>query len=89
MARKKKSSQTVASKLVGVADQVIAAAHKKQDPTLSIPVRSLPNVSFNARKGIIEMGQKKQARSFFNVWQKSSCRRSSWRTLSQNSNGQI
>lgn len=67
MARKKKSTQTVASKLVGIADQVIAAAHKKQDPTLSIPVRSLPNVSFNARKGIIEMGQKKQARSFFNV----------------------
>jgi DNA topoisomerase VI subunit A len=68
MARKKKKApDTVMNKLMSVADTVITAARKKQDPTLSIPVRSLPNVSFNSRKGIIEMGQKRQARSFFNV----------------------
>lgn len=65
--KKKKTTGTVMNKLVSVADTVIAAAQKKQDPTLSIPVRSLPNVSFNSRKGIIEMGQKRQERSFFNV----------------------
>lgn len=65
--KKKKTADTVMKKLESVADTVITAARKKQDPTLSIPVRSLPNVSFNSRKGIIEMGQKRQERSFFNV----------------------
>ncbi len=57
----------VERKLVSVADTVIAAAQKKKDPTLKIPVRSLSNVSFNERKGIIEMGRNTQERSFFNV----------------------
>src|SRR5687767_8546146 len=57
----------VEKKLVGVADAVIAAAERSKDPTLSIPVRSLANINFNAKRGIIEMGKRKQARSFFNV----------------------
>ena len=57
----------VARKLVGVADTVIAAAERRQDPTLTIPIRSLSNVTFSPRKGMIEMGRKKQARSFFNI----------------------
>jgi DNA topoisomerase-6 subunit A len=60
-------SSAVAKKLVGVADTVVTAAERRQDPTLSIPIRSLSNVTFNSRKGMIEMGRKKQARSFFNV----------------------
>jgi DNA topoisomerase-6 subunit A len=68
MARKTRSKNgAVEKKLVGVADAVITAAQRSKDPTLSIPVRSLANVSFNERKGIIEMGKKKQVRSFFNV----------------------
>ncbi len=66
-AKKKKPSGVIGKKLIGVADTVITAAQRKKDPTLSIPVRALSNVSFNERKGIIEMGDKKQARSFFNV----------------------
>lgn len=65
--KKRKSNGVVEKKLVGVADTVITAAQRKKDPTLTIPVRALSNVSFNERKGIIEMGNKKQARSFFNV----------------------
>lgn len=65
--KKRKSNGVVEKKLVGVADTVITAAQRKKDPTLTIPVRALSNVSFNERKGIIEMGDKKQARSFFNV----------------------
>ncbi|HSG05875.1 MAG TPA: DNA topoisomerase IV subunit A [Nitrospiria bacterium] len=65
--KKKKKSSTVEKKLVGVADVVIHAAQQRKDPTLSIPVRSLSNVTFSERKGMIEMGKKKQARSFFNV----------------------
>ena len=69
MARKniKSHSDVVEKKLVGVADSVITAAQRSQDPTLSIPVRSLANVNFNEKRGIIEMGRRKQARSFFNV----------------------
>lgn len=57
----------VAKKLVGLADNVITAAGKKKDPVIQIPVRSLSNVSFNEKKGFIEMGGNKQARTFFNM----------------------
>ena len=57
----------VEKKLVGVADTVITAADKSRDPALSIPVRSLANVNFNEKRGIIEMGRRRQERSFFNV----------------------
>ena len=68
MARKNgKKPGVVENKLVGVADVVITAAQRQKDPTLAIPVRSLSNVTFNERKGMIEMGKIKQARSFCNV----------------------
>src|SRR6187431_2523923 len=69
MARKniKSHSDVVEKKLVGVADSVITAAQRSQDPALSIPIRSLANVNFNAKRGIIELGRRKQARTFFNV----------------------
>src|SRR3989475_2186375 len=68
MARKKaKNNGAVEKKLVGVADVVITAAQRSKDPTLSIPVRSLANVTFDEKRGMIEMGRRKQARSFFNV----------------------
>ena len=68
MARKKlKNNGAVEKKLVGVADVVITAARRSKDPALSIPVRSLANVNFNEKRGIIEMGRRKQARTFFNV----------------------
>ena len=68
MARAKpRSSGVVEKKLVGVADVVVAAAERSKDPTLSIPVRSLANVNFNEKRGLIELGKRKQERSFFNV----------------------
>src|SRR4026209_2727944 len=57
----------VQKKLVGLADLVITAAQRAKDPTMAIPIRALSNVTFNERKGLLEMGDKKQARSFFNV----------------------
>src|SRR5262247_2957969 len=62
-----RASGGVEKKLVGVADTVITAADRSKDPTLAIPVRSLANIEFNSKRGIIEMGKRKQARSFFNV----------------------
>src|SRR6185436_17898639 len=67
MAKKAKKATAVEKKLIGVADLVINAAEKRKDPTITIPVRALSNVNFNERKGLIEMGKRKQARSFFNV----------------------
>jgi DNA topoisomerase VI subunit A len=67
MAKKAKKATAVEKKLVGVADIVIDAAERRKDPTIAIPVRSLSNVNFNERKGLIELGKRKQARSFFNV----------------------
>ena len=57
----------VEKKLVGIADVVIDAAQRRRDPTLAIPVRALSNITFNERKGLIELGKRKQARSFFNM----------------------
>ena len=67
MATKQKKTSAVEKKLIGLADIVMTAADRSKDPTFAIPIRALSNVSFNARKGLIEMGNKKQARSFFNV----------------------
>ena len=65
--RKRKAAGGVETKLVGMADVVIAAAQHAKDPAFAIPIRALSNVSFNQRKGMIEMGRKKQERTFFNV----------------------
>ncbi len=62
-----KGGGNVEKKLVGLADIVITAAQRKKDPALKIPVRSLSNVRFNEKKGIIEMGSNTQERTFFNV----------------------
>src|SRR3989442_6383984 len=43
-------------------DLAITAAEKRKDPTIAIPVRSLSNVEFNERKGLIEMGDRKSTR---------------------------
>jgi len=63
----KSRNPAVAKRLVGLADLVINAADKKKDPVIQIPVRSLSNVNFNEKKGFIEMGGNKQARTFFNM----------------------
>ena len=62
-----KKPTAVEKKLVGVADTVITAADRGRDPALSIPVRSLANINFNEKRGIIEMGKRKQERTLFNV----------------------
>ena len=68
MAKKKaKTNGVVEKKLIGIADTVITAADRSKDPTFSIPIRSLANINFDEKRGLIELGKRKQARSFFNV----------------------
>lgn len=58
-----------AAKLVGLAEAVVKSAKKKADPFVDIPTRALSNVTFNEKRQIIEMGDAKQRRSFFNLGQ--------------------
>src|SRR5437016_11339093 len=67
MATKTRKPTAVEKKLIGIADVVVDAAQRRRDPTFAIPVRALSNVTFNERNGLIELGKRKQARSFFNV----------------------
>ena len=55
--------------LVGLADGVVSAATKKRDPYLDIPSRTLSNVKYSPRKGIIEMGTGKNRRQLFDLSQ--------------------
>lgn len=64
--RKKKATDTV-SKLTALAEMVVAQAEKLENPSVEIPIRALSNVSFNKKKSIIEMGDRKQSRTLFNV----------------------
>ena len=63
-----KDRQTL-HKLVNMADGVEKLTAKKRDPIVNIPMRALSNVSFNERKKIIEMGEKKSQRQLFNLSQ--------------------
>jgi DNA topoisomerase VI subunit A len=69
MKKKKSAKKTkdVEARLVSLADEVIAAAKSNRSPAFQIPTRSLSNVNFNTKRGIIEMGKGKQERSFFNT----------------------
>ena len=71
MARRKKDSEDrterVLKKLTDMGHQAIRDIDRRRSPKLSIPVRSLSNVSFNKRRSIIELGNSKQDRLFFNT----------------------
>jgi DNA topoisomerase-6 subunit A len=56
-----------AKKIAGMANNIVKAAQKHVSPTLDIPTRSLSNVRFNPKRAIIEMGESKQARQFFDM----------------------
>ncbi|MEQ8849061.1 DNA topoisomerase IV subunit A [Botrimarina sp.] len=73
-AKKKRVELTARDKktmaaLVGLADEVVRAADKKRDPFLDIPSRTLSNVRYSPRKGIIEMGTSKNRRQLFDLSQ--------------------
>lgn len=84
MAKKQPAAKTTAKKkrvvlserdkktmkaLVGLADGVVSAASKRRDPFLDIPSRTLSNVKFSPRKGILEMGGGKNRRQLFDLSQ--------------------
>jgi DNA topoisomerase-6 subunit A len=55
------------TKIERLAAGALRAVTKGDNPTLSIRMRALSNVSFNEKKRIIELGDKAQQREFFNT----------------------
>ena len=55
--------------IVGLADRVVDAAEKRKDPHVDIPSRTLSNVHYSPRKGIIEMGNSTNRRQLFDLSQ--------------------
>lgn len=64
---KRKTAIEVSAAIVTLADSVIKAARDDKEPVFNIPVRALSNIEFNKKKRIIEMGNTKTARQFFNL----------------------
>ena len=63
----KESDKRTLGKIQRLAERSLAAVNKGNNPALEIRIRALSNVSFNPKKRIIELGDKKQSREFFNV----------------------
>ena len=61
--------QRTMGQITDLADGVVRAANKRRDPHLDIPTRALSNVSFNRRKGILQLGKNKNRRELFNLSQ--------------------
>ena len=56
-----------ADKIVDLAQSVVAAAAKKKDPAIRVPMRALSNANYNRKRRIIEMGDKAVSRNFFDL----------------------
>jgi len=63
--RKQRAQQTL-GRLTNLASQTLSALEQGQNPTLSIPIRALSNVSFDEQRRMIQLGDRAQAREFFN-----------------------
>ena len=57
----------VARRIGALANDVVRRVHRREDPYVDIPARTLSNVRFNAQKGIIELLDGKQRRFFFSL----------------------
>jgi DNA topoisomerase-6 subunit A len=67
MARMDAVSKKTVGKIEKLAEAVLATVKGKKNPFVEIPIRSLANVHFDARKGLVQLGKQKQKRYFFNV----------------------
>ena len=67
MARLDAVSKQTAHKIEKLAEAVMRSVKGGQNPFVEIPIRSLANVKFNEKRGLVELGNQKQRRYFFNV----------------------
>ena len=54
-------------KIEKLAETVLRSVKGGANPFVEIPIRSLANVKFNEKRGLVELGNQKQRRYFFNV----------------------
>jgi len=64
-----KSRQEIISKLKNIGKHLKEDVDKKENPQLSISLRTLSNAYFDQKDKLIKLGDKKQTRTFFNVGQ--------------------
>ncbi len=69
MATRKDRAKETLRKIEGLAAGVVTQIQKGKNPRVEVPLRTLANVRFNAKRKIIELGGDKQERLFFNVAQ--------------------
>src|SRR5215471_11180575 len=67
MARLDAVSKKTSGKIEKLADAVMRSVKSGQNPFVEIPIRSLANVKFNERRRLVELGNQRQKRYFFNV----------------------
>jgi DNA topoisomerase-6 subunit A len=67
--RPRGNSRDTRQKLHRLAEEIVELAARQEDPFLDVPLRALSNVNYNRDTRYIEMGDKKQRRSFFNYGQ--------------------
>src|SRR5438093_7479148 len=65
--RKDAISKKTAAKIEKLAQGVLKTVSGGKNPFLDIPIRSLANVSWSEKRGLVELGSQKQKRYFFNV----------------------
>ena len=66
-ATRRKDRAAAGRRIVAVAEQVVKLVRERTDPFVEIPSRTLSNVRFNEKKGIIELLDGKQRRQFFSL----------------------
>jgi len=66
---RKRGGQGTSAKLSALGEKAVKDIFAHRNPAVSIPVRTLANVSFDPKKSIIELGDQKQSRALFNVGQ--------------------
>jgi DNA topoisomerase-6 subunit A len=67
MARLDAVSKKTVGKIERLAESVLATVKGKKNPFVEIPIRSLANVHFDQKKGLVQLGKQRQKRYFFNV----------------------
>ena len=66
-ARKDAVDKKTAAKIEKLAEGVLKTVQGGKNPFVDIPVRSLANVTFSDKRRLVELGNQKQKRYFFNV----------------------
>src|SRR5512136_3191732 len=67
MARLDAVSKKTAAKIERLAESVLKTVKGGKNPFVEIPIRSLANVRFNEQRRLVELGNQRQKRYFFNV----------------------